>query len=132
MVDLSRTGWLIWKENTPTMNTNRFLGTNRLIFHASLLISTFQLTDGMVCWTVVEEEPIVNLTTIDNRHTMEVQRAKKCKLWSEEDGQPQEKQKPPPPLPADPCPILMPFCHQVSQLVSLIKDFLLSACQIKR
>ena len=76
----------------------------------------------MVCWTVVEEEPIVNLTTIDFDHTMDVQRAKKCKLWSEEDHQQQqqqEKQKPapPPPLPADPCPILMPFCHQVGQFL---------------
>lgn len=70
----------------------------------------------MVCWTV---EPVVNsATTAANAriNKMEVQRAKKCKLWSEDDQQSRQepKEKPPPPLPADPCPVLMPFFHQVS------------------
>ena len=81
----------------------------------------------MVWWTA-DEEP-VNSATINRHHyedsridnTMDVQRAKKCKLWSEGDQQPQQKQQKPvpiqqqqqPPLPADPCPLLQPFCHQV-------------------
>ena len=37
---------------------------------------------------------------------MDVQRAKKCKLWSEGDQQLQST--------TGPCPLLQPFCHQVS------------------
>lgn len=76
----------------------------------------------MVCWTV-DEEPVVNSATTatdsharTNSSTMDVQRAKKCKLWSGDEELPyQEKPKPiQPPLPADPCPTLEPFFHQVT------------------
>jgi hypothetical protein len=48
---------------------------------------------------------------------MDVQRnAKKFKLQEDHQHRHQpEKQIKPPPLPADPCPLLRPFCHQVSR-----------------
>ncbi|XP_045036287.1 uncharacterized protein LOC116932570 isoform X1 [Daphnia magna] len=64
------------------------------------------LADGMVCWTVNDEKAVLDsATAIGNK--MEVQpNAKKCKF------QDQSEMKLPS-LPADPCPDLRPFCHQV-------------------
>lgn len=68
-------------------------------------------------WTLGDEHlaPCENYNNNSNSEDdMDVQRAKKCKLWSEGDQQ----QMPPPAQPArkhpaDPCPQLQPFFHQV-------------------
>jgi hypothetical protein len=76
-----------------------------------------QLADGMVCWTVSDKpRPAVlnNSATAGINNAMQVQRsnAKKCKF--QEDRRRQQPDLQPPLLPADPCPLLRPFCHQVS------------------
>jgi hypothetical protein len=56
---------------------------------------------------------------------MQVQRnAKKCKFQEEPSSYRPEvnNQMEPPPLPADPCPLLRPFCHQVSSFKWALED----------
>ena len=64
----------------------------------------------MVCNTGTANKkktpPLSQNKISSSRSQMDVQRAKKCKLWSEGDQQLQST--------TDPCPLLQPFCHQVS------------------
>ena len=72
---------------------------------------------GMVCCTGATSHKKLSPPNSSSQSRMQVQRAKKCKLWSEggqnQADQQQQQQQQQQQSSTDPCPLLQPFCHQV-------------------